>query len=78
SRCSRTMRTARSRTSAENLLDLFMAPFSQELEPPPNPGRFIQLSSKETFAFFVSCLILEGRHLFAPKPNLVIAERSKK
>ncbi|WP_373565290.1 TnsD family Tn7-like transposition protein [Paraburkholderia bryophila] len=39
-RCSCTMRTARSRTSAENLFDLFMAPFSQELEPPPNPGRF--------------------------------------
>jgi len=34
------MRTARSRTSAENLFDLFIAPFSQELEPPPNPGRF--------------------------------------
>ncbi|WP_146153258.1 hypothetical protein, partial [Paraburkholderia fungorum] len=31
---------ARSRTSAENLFDLFIAPFSQELEPPPNPGRF--------------------------------------
>ena len=34
------MRTARSRTSGENLLDLFMAPSSQELGPPPNPGRF--------------------------------------
>ncbi|MFJ3319038.1 EAL domain-containing protein, partial [Herbaspirillum huttiense] len=31
----------RSRTSGENLLDfLFMALFSQELEPPQNPGRF--------------------------------------
>ncbi|WP_233217443.1 hypothetical protein, partial [Trinickia dabaoshanensis] len=40
SRCSRTMRTARSRTSAENLFGLFIAPFSQELEPPQNPGRF--------------------------------------
>src|SRR6056297_2107589 len=39
-RCSWTMRTARSRTSGENLLHLFMAPFSQELEPPQNPGRF--------------------------------------
>ena len=28
-RCSCTMRTARSRTSGENLVDLFMAPFSQ-------------------------------------------------
>ena len=35
-----TMRTARSRTSGENLLDLFMAPSSQELEPPRIPGRF--------------------------------------
>ncbi|MGL5183339.1 hypothetical protein, partial [Herbaspirillum huttiense] len=44
SRCSRTKRTARSRTSGENLLDfLFMALFSQELEPPQNPGRFKNL-----------------------------------
>jgi transposase-like protein len=35
-----TMRTARSRTSGEKRLDLFMAPFSQDLEPPQNPGRF--------------------------------------
>ncbi len=41
-RCSCTSRTARSRTSGENLFDLFMAPFSQELEPPQNPGRFTQ------------------------------------
>jgi hypothetical protein len=34
------MRTARSRTSGENLFDLFMAPSSQRLEPPQNPGRF--------------------------------------
>ncbi|HKK05365.1 MAG TPA: hypothetical protein VKA50_05885, partial [Gammaproteobacteria bacterium] len=40
-RCSWTNRTARSRTSGENLFDLFMAPFSQMLEPPQNPGRFI-------------------------------------
>ncbi len=39
-RCSCTRRTARSRTSDENCLDLFMAPFSQRVEPPPNPGRF--------------------------------------
>jgi hypothetical protein len=39
-RCSCTRRTARSRTSGENLFDLFMAPFSQELKPPQNPGRF--------------------------------------
>src|SRR5512140_3705519 len=37
------MRTARVRTSGENLFVvlLVMAPSSQELEPPANPGRFI-------------------------------------
>ena len=42
-RCSCTMRTARSRTSGEyfGVIFLFiMAPFSQRLEPPQNPGRF--------------------------------------
>ena len=39
-RCYCTSRTARSRTSGENLFVLFMAPFSQRLEPPQNPGRF--------------------------------------
>ncbi|TFE46999.1 hypothetical protein E2553_19375 [Paraburkholderia dipogonis] len=43
------MRTARSRTSAENLFDLFMAPFSQELEPPPNPGRFTIALTRRKF-----------------------------
>src|SRR5690606_30114726 len=43
-RCSCTNRTARSRTSGENLLFLLMAPFSQKLEPPQNPGRFSYLS----------------------------------
>lgn len=38
--CSCTMRTARSRISGENLFDLFMAPYSQEGEPPQNPERF--------------------------------------
>jgi class 3 adenylate cyclase len=35
-------RTARSRTSGEYLLVVFMTPSSQELESPANPGRFIQ------------------------------------
>lgn len=35
---SRTMWAERSRASAENLFDLVTAPFSQELESPPNPG----------------------------------------
>ena len=40
--CSKTIRTARARTSGENLFVvlLVMAPLSQELEPPAIPGRF--------------------------------------
>src|SRR5262245_21855801 len=38
--CSRTIRTARVRTSGENRLGLVMAPSSQDLEPPGKPGRF--------------------------------------
>ncbi|MGX7709357.1 hypothetical protein ACS5PV_31525, partial [Methylobacterium sp. Gmos1] len=39
---SRTIRTARSRTSGENgVVRFVMAPSSQKLEPPGNPGRFI-------------------------------------
>jgi len=40
--CSSTIRTARSRTSGENRLEVFfvMAPPSQAVEPPANPGRF--------------------------------------
>src|SRR5690606_5811315 len=38
--CSNTMRTARSRTSGEYLVDFFIAPSSQEMEPPEKPGRF--------------------------------------
>jgi hypothetical protein len=34
------MRTDRSRTSGENFFVVFMAPSSQELEPPQIPGRF--------------------------------------
>ena len=39
-RHSATMRMARLRTSGENFTDFFMALSSQELEPPPNLGRF--------------------------------------
>ncbi len=38
--CSNTIRTARSRTSGEYLVLLFMTPSSQFLESPANPGRF--------------------------------------
>ena len=34
------MRTARSRISGEYLLDLFITPSSQEMEPPTKPGQF--------------------------------------
>jgi predicted lipid-binding transport protein (Tim44 family) len=39
-------RTARSRTSGENLFVVLplMAPPSQELEPPANPGRFTMMN----------------------------------
>ena len=36
------MRTARSLTSGEKFVDVFMAPYSQMLEPPRKPGRFTQ------------------------------------
>jgi hypothetical protein len=47
---SRTSRTARVRTSGENLLlvCLLMAPPSQELEPPANPGQFSVATVKAT------------------------------
>jgi hypothetical protein len=43
---SRTIRTARARTSAENLfvVAFAIAPSSQELEPPANPARFTDLA----------------------------------
>src|SRR5690606_31768467 len=47
-RCSCTNRTARSRTSGENLLVLLMTAFSQEMQPPQNPGRFNLGSSTAT------------------------------
>src|SRR5690606_3471677 len=47
-RCSCTMRTARSRTSGEYFASFFMAPFSQRLEPPRNPGRFTWLSKRRS------------------------------
>ncbi|MEG1281934.1 MAG: tyrosine-type recombinase/integrase [Comamonas sp.] len=45
-RCSCTMRTARSRTSGENLFDFFMAQSSQSVEPPQIPGRFSMRSGE--------------------------------
>ena len=46
-RASATMRTARSRTSGLNFGDFFMAPSSQKLGPPPNPGRFSLLNDNK-------------------------------
>src|SRR5437016_10647888 len=47
---SNTMRTARSRTSAENLfvVGLLIAPSSQDVEPPANPVRFSVLNLSRT------------------------------
>ena len=46
-RCTYTMRTAGGRSSWENLFDLlFMAPYSQILEPPQFPGH-IQVHSSD-------------------------------
>ena len=46
-RCSCTIRTARSRTSGENFVDFLMAPSSQVLEPPQNPGRFSLIGNND-------------------------------
>ena len=58
------MRTARSRTSGENFVDLFMAPSSQGLEPPQNPGRFTQTKDIElqniTLALDKDVRIIQG------------------
>src|SRR5690348_6327733 len=65
-RCSNTIRTARSRTSLENFGDfdsVVMAPVSQELEPPANPGRFN--------TFVATCSVIAFAHL----GNTVIAAR---
>ncbi|WP_205411719.1 hypothetical protein, partial [Sphingomonas carotinifaciens] len=45
-----TIRTARARTSGENLFVvlLIQAPPSQELEPPTNPGRFTPVRADES------------------------------
>src|SRR5690606_13826569 len=62
SRCSCTKRTARSRTSGENLLFLLMAPFSQELEPPQNPVRFNSrgLQDSKKFLFLGELRAING------------------
>ena len=63
-RCSRTMRTARSRTSGENFVDLFIQVSSQRFYPPRNPRRFISPPAANTmvetklraeYAYWESC-----------------------
>jgi hypothetical protein len=44
--CSRTLRTAPSRTSGENLFDVLTTPSSQEMESPGVPGRFSRRSGR--------------------------------
>jgi hypothetical protein len=62
---SRTIRTARARTSGENLLLVYfvMAPPSQELEPPINPGRFT--SALALIAVIARPCLVE--HRFGPR-----------
>jgi hypothetical protein len=68
-RCSCTMRTARSRTSGENLFDFFMAQSSQNVEPPSNSGRFTA-DSRQRLASF-PCFRAPGYFLmFAPTNSL--------
>src|SRR5690606_26850618 len=50
--CSNTMRTARSRTSGEYLVDFFIAPSSQEMEPPEKSGRFNPSASTRSHKVF--------------------------
>jgi hypothetical protein len=47
-RCYWTIRTARSWNPDEELGVFFMAPSSQELEPPRNPGRFSEPDARVT------------------------------
>jgi hypothetical protein len=51
------MRTARSRTSGEYLVVLFITPSSQEMESPVNPGRFSK-SKPLSFEFILEKTVL--------------------
>ena len=81
--CSNTMRTARSRISGEYLLDLFITPSSQEMEPPTNPGRFNELifdaatrrERSEFVAFLYSDIPPELSDRAMITPNLQIISR---
>src|SRR3546814_2573874 len=76
-RCSCTIRTARSRTSGENVFVLFMAPFSQELEPPQIPGRSeehtSELQSLMRISYAVFCLKKKKKK----KQNIKTARRQQ-
>src|SRR3546814_5834277 len=61
-RCSCTIRTARSRTSGENLFCFFIAPFSQRLEPPQNPGRFTVASEVRQTSIIEGPVHTLGQH----------------
>src|SRR5262245_65099402 len=67
---STTIRTARARTSGENLLLVcfVMAPPSQELEPPINPGRFIKDDSSNGTCSPLVDLITSARTRFITEP----------
>jgi hypothetical protein len=57
--CSSTSRTARSRTSGEYLLFLFMTPSSQEMESPEMPGRFKFLDPGKPKRNPLACALLD-------------------
>lgn len=66
------MRTARSRTSGENLFDLVIAPSSQVLEPPQKPGRFsrsLQPTGEHEFDQLCQSLGIEHRLTKPKKPQ---------
>ncbi len=65
------MRTPRSRTPGENLFDFLMAPSSQRLEPPQNPGRFSWSRARAS----TPRTSVGRRPLSLPKPNPPRPER---
>ena len=61
--CSRTIRTARSRTSGENLLGLPMTPSSQGMEPPGIPARFMAIAGDPVGTGLVASLARPGGNI---------------
>ncbi|RMV04890.1 hypothetical protein ALP17_03715, partial [Pseudomonas savastanoi] len=62
-RCSKTILMARSRTSGEYFGSFFIAPSSQRLESPRNPGRFRSVSQAAALSAEIHPCALEWRRL---------------